>query len=91
MLSVEPDCTATLSTRLVTPDVVNATATDCEPVKVPLPRSRPPVAVAASAPVHGPADEARLSDRLVSEQERPLTLKAVAEVVAIEAAPEHEL
>ena len=86
-LSAEPDCTATLSARLVTPDVVKAIAIDCEPVKAPPPRSRPPVAVAASAPVHKPADEVRLRDRLVSEQDRPLTLKLVAEVVEIKAAP----
>lgn len=73
------------------PDVVKATAMDCEPVKAPPPRSRPPVAVAASEPVHGLADEARLRDRLVREQERPLTLKVVAEVVEIEAAPVQEL
>jgi hypothetical protein len=90
-LRAEPDCTATLSARLVTPDVVKATTMDCEPVKEPPPRSRPPVAVAASAPVQGPAVKARLSERLVSEQERPLTLKVVAEVVEIETAPEHEL
>jgi len=91
-LSAEPDCTATFRARPEMPEGVKETASDCEPVKEPPPRSRPPpLTLAASAPVHAAEDEARLSERLVSEQVMPLTLKEVAVVVAMDTAPLHEL